>query len=115
MYEIQQITEDAQQKQRFILPDSSIVQIQMEYKPLQYGWFITSLTYGAFELRGIRICVSPNLLHQWINKLPFGLCVKTKDNFEPSNQTDFVSGYAKMYFLSQEETAYYRSYLSGEV
>jgi hypothetical protein len=114
MYQIQQITADARQKQRFVLYDGSIVTIEIEFKPMQLGWFITSLQYGEFILDGVRICVSPNMLHQYINQLPFGICVTTINNQEPQNQQDFVSGFCTMYFLDKTETQYYLKVTRGE-
>ena len=115
MNQIQQITSDGKQKQAFVLPTNDIVVLELEFKPQQLGWFISKLTYKTFVLEGIRICVSPNLLYQFSNQLPFGIAVETTDNFEPMQITDFTSGYATMYFLNDDEVADYVRYVRGQV
>src|SRR4051812_27196145 len=71
MYEVKQVTSDAGQTQSLILPDGTTVTITMVFIPMQYGWFFSNITYGSFVLENIRICNSPNLLHQWRNLIPF--------------------------------------------
>lgn len=110
---IQQVTNDTRQKQSITLPDGSIVQVSIYFIPLQYGWFIDFLTYGDFQLNGIRITNSPNILRQWKNKIPFGIACISKANREPMFQEDFSSGNSKLYLLSEEEVQAYEDYLSA--
>lgn len=113
MYLIQQVTADSKQTQSLLLPDGSTIQIAMEYKPMQYGWFITSLVYAGFTLNGVRICTSPNLLHQYKNQIPFGLACYTDGNHEPMLQQDFSEGRSKLYILTAAEVTAYSRILSG--
>ena len=80
MFLIQQITNDPRQKQRLVLEDGTYLDIELYFVPMQYGWFVTSLTYGDFELTGLRITNSPNMLHQFKNKIPFGLACFSKND-----------------------------------
>ncbi len=113
MLQIQNITNDPLQSQNFILPDGTSMQIVMQFNPLQFGWFIQSLTYGTFVLQGRRICVSPNMLHQFKNILPFGLACFSNSKREPNQQNDFTSGAATLYVLTAAEVAQYTRYLGG--
>ena len=113
MYLIEQITDDPLQQQILVLPDGSTLLLQISFKPLQYGWFINSLTYKTFILNGLRITNSPNFLHQFKNKIPFGLGCFSKDNREPSLQQDFVSGASKLYLLDSMEIEDYEVFLSN--
>jgi hypothetical protein len=115
MNQIQQITSDPKQKQRFVLPDKTTFTMSIEYKPLQSGWFITELSYDQFTAKGLRIVTSPNMLHQYKNLIPFGLMVLTRDGLDPTLQQDFSSGYATFYLLNETETKAYEDYLSGQV
>lgn len=114
MKEIQQMTSDARQKQVLLLEDGTKIEIHFEFKPMQLGWFITHMVYGDFELRNLRITNSINFLHQFKNRIPFGLsCLSTGDR-EPSLQEDFSSGASTLYLLSADETREYAEFLSGE-
>ena len=113
MQTLDNITADSKQKHVIITPDGGAITIQIEYKPQQNGWFFTSIEYGDFTLKGIRICTSPNLLHQYINQIPFGFMVTSKENFEPTQQEDFFQKNSVMYLLSEEECQNYLDYLNN--
>ena len=113
MFLIQQITSDPLQTQTLILPDGSSTTITMAFYPLQYAWFITSLTWKTFSLSGLQITTSPNMLNQWRNSLTFGLACYVAGNREPTQQQDFVSGAAQLYILSAAEVAQYYQFLTG--
>lgn len=115
MFLVQQITNDAFQKQTLILPSGQTFDITMSFKPMQLGWFITELVYGDFTLTGVRVCTSPNFLYQFRNQIPFGLACFTKDFSEPTLQEDFSSGRAKLYVLSEAEVDRYTELLGGQV
>ncbi len=111
---IQQITSDTLQKQTLILDDGTSFNLTIEFKPMQFGWFIRELSYGDFLLQGMRICVSPDILYQFKNQLPFGLACFSKDSREPTLQDDFSSGNAKLYILGQSEVTQLSEYFSGQ-
>lgn len=115
MFKIQQITTDPLQKTTVILPDGTTFALTIQFMPQQYGWFIDELAYAknGFKIQGARICVSPNLLYQFRNQIPFGLAVFTNDNNEPTLQEDFSSGYANLYVLTAAEVAAYTAFLAG--
>lgn len=115
MRRIEQITSAALQKQRLVLPDGTAFDLTIYFRPMQYGWFIEELTYGDFVLRGVRITNLPNILHQWKNKLPFGLACFSKQNREPSQPLDFQSGDSSLYILSESEVDYFTEYRNGQV
>lgn len=113
MYLIQQITNDPYQTQDLVLPDGTVVSLTLYFIPMQYGWFITNLTYGNFVLNGVRISNSPNILYQFKNQIPFGLACFSKGNREPSLQDDFSSGASQLFILSAAEVQAYSEFLSG--
>lgn len=110
---IRQITKDPLQQQSVVLPDGTSVTLQFYYRPLQLGWFLNSITYGEFVLKGLRITNSPNMLHQWRNQIPFGLACYTDGLREPTQQEDFFSGAAKLYLLTEEEVEEYTEFLEN--
>ncbi len=111
---IQQITSDTLQKQKLVLDDGTIVQITICFKPMQFGWFIQELVYGNVTIQGRRIFVSPNMLYQFRNQLPFGIGCFSLGNREPSQQEDFSSGNVQLYILTQAEVNQYAEFLSGQ-
>lgn len=114
MFIIQQITSDPLQKQTLILTDGTSLQLTLYFRPLQYGWFINELVYQNFTLQGLRLTVSPNMLRQFKNQIPFGLgCFANNVSREPSQQQDFSSGAFSLYILSKAEVAQYENTLAG--
>ncbi len=115
MYQIQNLTNDARQKQTLALPDGTFIVLEIYFIEMQQGWFITNLTYGDFVLRGVRISNSPNILYQYKNQIPFGLACFSVANREPMLSDDFVSGNSKLYVLTEEEVQEYAEILSGQI
>ncbi len=110
---IPRITSNPLQSQTLVLDDGTSFALTMYFRPMQQGWFITELTYGDFILREMRIVNSPNLLIQFMNKLPFGLGCFSTANREPSLQEDFSSGASKLYILTALETQEYLEFIRG--
>lgn len=115
MFQIQNVTSDAKQRQTLVLPDGGLIFISISFVEMQLGWFIRELSYENFIVNGVRIVNSPNILHQFRNQIPFGLACFSADNREPQFQDDFSSGASKLYVLSAEEVEQYTEHLSGQV
>lgn len=114
MYLIQQVTNDPLQSQTIILPNGTTFSLTTYFRPLQLGWFINNLTYGNFQLNGVRITVNPNILNQFRNQIPFGLaCFSSQNNREPSQQNDFISRACDLYVLDSDEVAEYAELLAN--
>lgn len=113
MITIDNFTTDSRQKQVIQLEDGSSVTLSIYYSRLQYGWFIDELTYGEFTVKGMRLCTSPNLLHQFKNQIPFGLAVFNSDNREPTELEDLASGNFEFFILDEDEIEEYSDLLSG--
>lgn len=113
MFQIQNLTSSPRQKQNLVLPDSTTIQLEIYFVPLQLGWFITSLTYGDFTLTGIRITNLPDILYQFRNKLPFGLACISPSGREPTQQEDFQSGASQLFILTRAEVEQYTNFLTG--
>lgn len=83
----------------FVLDDGSRVSLSIQYKPQQIGWF-ADVTWQTFEVKGMRLTTSPNLLQKWQNIIPFGLSILTRGDVEPLNGTDFSDGTCTVYLLN---------------
>ena len=97
-----------------VLPDGSNLLIQIYYRQQQTGWFFNQILWGKFELDGLAITNSPNMLRQWKNIIPFGLACFTQGNREPTQLEDFSSGASSIYVLTAEEVQQFEDYLSGK-
>lgn len=115
MFQIQNLTDDTKQKQTVLLEDGTSFTFTLYFRPLQYGWFIDELTYQDFVLYGLRVCNTPNLLHQYRNQIPFGLACFSSEKREPMLQPDFSSGASNLYVLSADEVEDFQRYLTSEV
>jgi hypothetical protein len=115
MYKINQLTTDPRQSQSIILPDGSSAFFEVKYSSMQYGWFVTTLKYNDFELHGVRLVNSPNILHQYRNQLNFGIGCFSQADREPTLIQDFSSGASNLYILTADEVTQFARFLSGEV
>jgi hypothetical protein len=115
MFIINQITADPLQTQNLILPDGTQIIFQIQFVQQQQGWFFNSLQYdaGNFLITGMRICNSPNMLHQFRNLIPFGMACYSVANREPSLLQDFISQNSKLYILTAQEVAAYANTING--
>lgn len=113
MFQVQNITQDAFQKQTMILPDGSSLVLTIYFRPLQQGWFLENITHNDFSLNGLRITNSPNMLHQFKNQINFGLACFSMNDREPSLPQDFSSGASVLYVLTEDEVNAYTEFLSG--
>jgi hypothetical protein len=114
MFTVAGLTANANQSMTLVLPDGTSIALAVSFKQLQYGWFITSLVYGSFSLTNLRICNSPNMLHQYINQIPFGLAVQSAADREPSLIQDLSSGATTIYVLTAAECQQYLGFLRGD-
>jgi len=107
---ISTITSDPKQSHTLILPSGKSVTMDLEFKPLQAGWFM-DLQYETFSLKGFRVCSLPNLLRQFQNIIPFGMACYVDADQEPLFLDDFKSGRAKLYIMTTSEVQAYEDYL----
>ena len=114
MFKINQVTSDTLQRQNLVLADGTTLILTLYFMPQQIGWFIRELTYGSVKIQGMRICNNFNILHQYKNKLPFGLACISKSDREPTQIDDFSSGNSILYILSTDEVLEYSRFLSGK-
>lgn len=76
--------------------------LELRFLPALQMWVI-NITWGTFELNGCSLVISPNLLHNYSNNLPFGLMVTSTDSIEPSYLDDFTTQRIKLYILTPSD------------
>ena len=82
MRKISSLTADPRQTFNAVISGYASAVIVIEYRDLQYGWFI-SVQWGSFVLNNERVSNSPNLLRQFQNLLPFGIMISGKNDVDP--------------------------------
>lgn len=93
MNAIDGITTAARQRFFAVLAGYDVVEVNLEWKPNQYTWFM-SLKWGTFEVNNEQLSCSPNVLRQYKNLIPFGIAVVgvggldpvTQDSWQTTNQ-----------------------------
>ena len=101
MKEITNLNDAPKQTFKFNLEGYDYVEIYLEFKPQQYSWFF-NLTWGTFKLFGERVAVSPNLLRQFKDMIPFGIQITGDSALDPFAVDSWVTS-NKFNFLSADE------------
>jgi hypothetical protein len=96
------LSNDADQLCFVPLSDGSIVQLEFVYRPGIQRWTV-SINHPQLLLNGYMLCVSPNLLRQWRNLIPFGLAVTSIDGYDPVDVNDLTNGRISVYVLTPAE------------
>lgn len=113
MQQIANITSDTKQRRLLILENGSNMELYLEYRTFQLGWF-AAITYGDFKVQNLRVTTSPNFLHQYRNLIPFGLACKTDENQDPLLPEDFEQGRSSLFLLNATETKLVEDFINGE-
>jgi hypothetical protein len=82
--------------------DDSIIEFRLIYRPAIRMWFI-DVAFGTFEVKGMRVCASLNLLHQFKKIIPFGLFISIPDGVEPFLINDFSTERVIIFILDDAE------------
>ena len=95
---------DAVAFQRFYLIGNAGQRIEMtlRFLPTQESWMM-DIKYLDFELNGIMVVASPNLLRAFKKIIPFGIVCNCPDEVDPAFINDFSSQRCNLYLLSAAE------------
>jgi hypothetical protein len=104
------LTDDPNQSMILKLEDGTMVDFNLNYYTEQRGWFY-SLTYNTFSLKNRRLVVSPNMLRNYRNVLPFGIACNTSDGYEPVFVDDFKNGRASFFLLNPTDVLAVESFI----
>lgn len=113
MQRITTIDGDAFQEVSYILDSGTKAKITLRFLPTQRRWLLDVSDDDGFEVHGLYVCCSPNLLDKWHNVIKYGISVSTDDMVDPYRQEDFQSGYAYLAMLDSEEQDAITRYLDG--
>ena len=68
---INEITDEPKQRHLVVIEGYDRIEMILEYKPNQYGWFAT-FNWQDFSINNIRLSISENVLRPYKNLIPFG-------------------------------------------
>ena len=102
MIQINKLTSDASQTMKLVTEAGEIIAFSLRYRPAIQCWTF-DLTWGNYQITGMRFVNAINLLRQWKDIFPFGLMIKSSDILEPQYIDDFTSGRIKVYLLNPSE------------
>ena len=104
MLYINQITNDASQQLTLTGIPGLQIGFGLQYYPRSQRWQ-ASITYNNFTLDTIAVVSSLNILRQWRNVIPFGICCISADGLDPYQINDFANGNANLYLLDAADLA----------
>jgi hypothetical protein len=97
MYEITGITNDYKQKLFLEVENFDRAEFTIYFKPNQYAWFF-DLVWQDFSVKNQQLVMSPNILRQYRNIIPFGISCVNNSTIDPVVVEAFVLD-TKLYFL----------------
>lgn len=98
MNRIDTITGDANQVTKLVLDDGTVAQLTLNYRGAIQRWSF-DVVHPLLTVRGLNLCVQPNLLRSWREIIPFGIGCTTTDGADPVYVDDFTSGRATLHLL----------------
>jgi hypothetical protein len=103
MVQIDNLTDDADQKTTIVLEDGSSVTLELFFRPAIERWTV-DVTYGTeLIVKGMTLTLHPNILRGWRNLIPFGMMVYSIDGGDPYYIDDFSSQRIKLYIMDSTE------------
>lgn len=97
-------TDSPRQSEEILLPDNTTFTINLYYNNLTSSWFFDILYPASnFTLLGQKLTSNPNVIHNFRNKLKFGLSFIVKDGGELWYKDDFTSGRVDVYLLDETD------------
>lgn len=104
MLYINKITNDPIQNINLIGIPGINIPAQLRYLVRIQRWVI-DFSYNGKEYNGIAISTAPNMLRQYRNEIPFGLCCICVNGLDPYGQNDFANQSANLYLLDSSDVA----------
>jgi hypothetical protein len=112
MIQITEISSEPKQNHVLSLDQYNTINLYLEWKPQQQGWFYT-VSWQGFSTNLQRIVYGLNLLRQYKNIIPFGIAVTTSNGLDPLTQDSFSSGVASFYLMGADDVAWTENQLYG--
>lgn len=99
---LNKINDSAAQQFTIIGEAGEQISFLLYFLPSQNGWYC-DISWGDFEVQGLKILVGPNILRRWSNIITFGLTCYSTDGYDPQYINDFLTGRIQLYILSASD------------
>lgn len=109
---IDNLTDEPTQTTTLDLGDGTFAVLTLTYRPTVQRWSLT-IADGTFEVDGINLCLSPNILRPWKNVIDFGIMCISTDGLDPFFIDDFSTGRVTMYLLTAADVASFEASFFG--
>lgn len=97
----------------FVTEEGKNIHLTLSFKPRQQAWFL-DLESDTFNVYGLQICCSPNILDKFHNIIEYGIQITTLDGYDPWRVDDFETGYCSFCILNKNELKQTTEFLNGE-
>lgn len=104
MLYINKITSDPSQQLTLTGIPTLQIGMALRYMPRVQSW-IMDVTYGTFAVKGKRVVTGLNLLRQFKDIIPFGICCVTTNGLDPYRLDNFINQSANLYLLDSTDVA----------
>jgi hypothetical protein len=98
---INNLTNSPNQSFTLTVSDGSLINMSLCYIQNQSGWFY-SFVHPLLTVGWRRLVISPNLLRQFRNFIPFGLYCTSTDSYEPVFIDDFINQRVTIFLLNAQ-------------
>ena len=97
---------DAAYQQLFLTGNAGQrITLTLIYMPTQEAWFMNISDETGFELNGVRVVNSPNILRKYRNNIDFGINCVTASGLDPYFIDDFNNQNAFLYLMDADDIA----------
>ena len=104
MLYINKLTNDAQQNTILTGIPGTTITLTLRFMPRVQRW-VMGVTWQDFSAQGIVVVTALNLLQQFANIIPFGICCIRSDGLDPYQIDDFQNQVANLYLLDSSDVA----------
>ena len=96
------LTDNSLQKLKLDVPNNEgEITIVLKFLPTQSAWYM-DYTYRDIISYNNKLSLSPNILREFRNIIPFGIAVEASDSIPPMEITAFSSGRVTLNILDKE-------------
>lgn len=96
------LTDAADQLMTVPIEDGSLAKLEFFYRPGIQRWSV-NISHPLLVINGVNLALSPNILRQWKNLIPFGMAIDSTIGLDPMNAEDFKNGVSLAYIISAAE------------
>jgi hypothetical protein len=99
--QINNLTKWPNQLTHVVIEDGTIADFSFKFNGATQKW-VFGVDHSLLHVHNMSLNTHFNILRQWMNKIPFGLCVVSADGLDPMLVDDFVSGRITLWVLTSD-------------